>query len=122
MAKANGAIGGTGGKLYPMKVHDATSRDTMRPGRMVQYDVLWNFMTGKYEEAAARGVSFMGLRAATMGAHEAPSSSLPTAWNQREIALACARCRDRSTQDEPTRFRLYVEKYTAGSLHPMPRS
>jgi hypothetical protein len=31
---------------------------------MVMYDVLWNFMTGKYEEAAQRGVAWMGLTGA----------------------------------------------------------
>ncbi len=38
---------------------------------MVQYDVLWNFMTGKYQEAADRGVTFMGLTGpSTLGPHD----------------------------------------------------
>ena len=38
-----------------------TSRGTTLAGRMVAYDMRWNFLTGKYDEAAARGVAFMGL-------------------------------------------------------------
>ncbi len=59
MARALGSI--DDGKLYPVKVHYSYQPRHDESGRMVMYDVLWNFMTGKYEEAAQRGVAWMGL-------------------------------------------------------------
>jgi len=60
LARASGSI--SDGKIYPIKVHTAWQPRSNETGQMVQYDVLWNFQTGFYEEAAQRGLSFMGLQ------------------------------------------------------------
>jgi hypothetical protein len=60
MARASGSI--DDGKIYPIKEHTAWQPRSTVTGQMVQYDVLWNFMTGFFEEAAQRGLLFMGLQ------------------------------------------------------------
>ncbi len=61
MSKANGSIAEPNSKLYPIKLHASYQPRHDASGRMVAYDTRWNFLTGKYDEAAARGVAFMGL-------------------------------------------------------------
>jgi len=60
LARASGSI--TDGKIYPIKEHTAWQPRSSVTGQMVQYDVLWNFWTGFFEEAAQRGLLFMGLQ------------------------------------------------------------
>ena len=59
MARAFGNI--QDGKIFPIKVHTAWQPRSTVTGQMVQYDVRWNFMTGFFEEAAQRGLQYMGL-------------------------------------------------------------
>ena len=60
LARAAGSI--NDGKIYPIKEHTAWQPRSIVTGQMVQYDVLWNFMTGFFEQAAQRGLLFMGLQ------------------------------------------------------------
>jgi hypothetical protein len=60
LARASGSI--QDGKIYPIKEHTSWQPRATVTGQMVQYDVLWNFMTGFFEQAAQRGMTFMGLQ------------------------------------------------------------
>lgn len=102
MAKANGAIGGAGSKLYPIKVHEAYQPRHDASGRMVQYDVLWNFMTGKYEEAAARGVSFMGLNGSYQWVRTKAEQLITHGVEPKGNALVCATCHESNNQMDLT--------------------
>jgi hypothetical protein len=102
MAKANGAIDGAGSKLYPIKVHEAYQPRHDASGRMVQYDVLWNFMTGKYEEAAARGVSFMGLNGGYQWVRTKAEQLITHGVEPKGNALVCATCHESDSQMDLT--------------------
>jgi hypothetical protein len=98
MAKALGSINAAGSKLYPIKVHTSVQPRHNATGAIVQYDVLWNFLTGKYQEAAANGVNFMGLTG--------PSSFVTTRVEQlithgvttKQNAVQCSACHQTRTQ------------------------
>lgn len=92
MAAANGDINGGGSKLYPIKLHESWQPRHDTTGSMVQYDVLWNFMTGKYEEAAARGVAFMGLSGAYSWVHTTAEQLITHGVEPKENALLCDEC------------------------------
>jgi hypothetical protein len=96
MARALGTI--QDGKLYPIKVHTAYQPRHNASGRIVQYDVLWNFMTGKYQEAAARGVQFMGLTGSTTWVKTRAEQLITHGVEPKENALACASCHNGGSQ------------------------
>lgn len=98
MAAAEGDINGAGSKLYPIKLHQAVQPRHDATGRMVQYDVLWNFMTGKYEEAAARGVAFMGLSGSYSWVHTTAEQLITHGVAPEDDALACAACHNDGPQ------------------------
>jgi hypothetical protein len=96
MAQALGTI--QDGKLYPMKVHTSVQPWDNNSQRMVQYDVLWQFMTGKYEEAAARGQSFMGLSGAYTWVNTSADQLITHGVEPKANALKCAACHETRTQ------------------------
>jgi RNase P subunit RPR2 len=96
MAKALGSI--NDGKLYPMKVHTSVQPLHNASNRIVQYDVLWQFMTGKYEEAATRGVTFMGLSGPYSWVTTSADQLITHGVEPKENALQCAACHDTNTQ------------------------
>jgi hypothetical protein len=100
MARALGNI--QDGKLYPIKVHTAYQPRHDASGRMVQYDVLWNFMTGKYEEAAARGVQFMGLSGAYTWVKTRAEQLITHGVEPKENALLCTSCHEGGPQMDLT--------------------
>ncbi len=90
MAAALGSI--QDGKLYPMKVHTSYQPWDSATQRMVQYDVLWNFMTGKYNEAAARGMTFMGLAGAPTWVTTSADQLITHGVEPKTNALQCTAC------------------------------
>jgi hypothetical protein len=96
MARALGNI--QDGKLYPIKVHTSYQPRHTASGRMVQYDVLWNFMTGKYEEAAQRGVTFMGLTGPYAWVKTSADQLITHGVEPKANALQCASCHNGGTQ------------------------
>ena len=96
MAQALGSI--NDGKLYPMKVHTSVQPLHNASGRMVQYDVLWQFMTGKYDEAAARGVTFMGLSGSYSWVTTSADQLITHGVEPKANALQCATCHDTNSQ------------------------
>ena len=90
MARALGSI--NDGKLYPVKVHYSYQPRHDASGRMVMYDVLWNFMTGKYEEAARRGVAWMGLTGSYSWVDTRAEQLITHGVAPKENALQCANC------------------------------
>ena len=65
---------------------------------MVQYDVLWNFMTGKYEEAAQRGVAYMGLSGPYTWVEARAEQLITHGVEPKENALACTQCHNGGAQ------------------------
>ncbi len=98
MAAANGDINSTGSKLYPIKLHQSVQPRHDATGRMVQYDVRWNFMTGKYEEAATNGVAFMGLSGSYTWVRTTAEQLITHGVEPKENALACANCHEDNTR------------------------
>lgn len=98
LAKALGDINGAGSKLYPTKLHEAWQPRHDATGRMVQYDVRWNFMTGKYEEAAANGVAFMGLTGGYSWVHTTARQLITHGVEPKANAVQCAACHETRTQ------------------------
>ena len=96
MAKALGTIQDS--KLYPVKVHTAVQPLHNASSRIVQYDVLWQFMTGKYEEAATRGVSFMGLSGPYSWVNTSADQLITHGVEPKANALQCAACHDTNIQ------------------------
>lgn len=96
MAKALGSI--NDGKLYPMKMHTSVQPIHNSTSRIVQYDVLWQFMTGKYEEAAARGVAFMGLTGSYSWVTTSADQLITHGVEPKANALQCATCHDSNNQ------------------------
>ena len=96
MADALGSI--NDGKLYPMKIHTSYQPLHTSTSRIVQFDVLWQFMTGKYEEAAARGVSFMGLTGSYQWVNTKAEQLITHGVEPKANALTCAACHDTNTQ------------------------
>lgn len=96
MAQALGGI--NDGKLYPMKVHTSVQPLHNSSSRIVQFDVLWQFMTGKYEEAAARGVAFMGLTGSYSWVNTSADQLITHGVEPKANALQCATCHDTNTQ------------------------
>lgn len=96
MARALGTI--QDGKLYPMKVHTSVQPLHNSTSRIVQYDVLWQFMTGKFEEAAARGVAFMGLSGSYSWVNTSADQLITHGVEPKANALQCATCHDTNTQ------------------------
>ena len=96
MAKALGTI--QNGKLFPMKVHTSYQPLYTPTSRIVQFDVLWQFMTGRYEEAAARGVSFMGLSGPYSWVNTSADQLITHGVEPKANALQCATCHDSNTQ------------------------
>jgi RNase P subunit RPR2 len=96
LAKALGGI--QDGKLTPMKVHTSYQPIHNATQRIVQYDVLWQFMTGKYEEAAARGVAFMGLTGPYSWVNTSADQLITHGVEPKANALTCAECHDSTTR------------------------
>lgn len=96
LAQALGTI--QDGKLTPLKVHTANQPIHLASQRVVQYDVLWQFMTGKYEEAAARGVAFMGLTGPYTWAATSADQLITHGVEPKSNALRCAACHETRTQ------------------------
>lgn len=96
MARALGTI--QDGKLYPIKVHTAYQPRHDASGRIVQYDVLWNFMTGKFEEAAGRGVQFMGLGGPYTWVKTRAEQLITHGVEPKENALGCDSCHNGGPQ------------------------
>jgi hypothetical protein len=96
MAKALGSI--QDGKLYPIKVHTAIQPRHDASGRIVQYDVLWNFMTGKFLEAAARGVAFMGLTGNSTFVKTRAEQLITHGVAPKAQALQCTACHNNGAQ------------------------
>lgn len=97
LADALGSI--SDGKIYPIKVHTAWQPRSTATGRMVQYDVLWNFMTGFFEQAAQRGLIFMGLQPTDSNGNPAyqwvntrAEQLITHGVEPAANALACANC------------------------------
>jgi hypothetical protein len=63
MADANGGINDAAGttKLVPIKRHQSRMAVHNATSQVIPFDVVWQFMTGKYDEAAQRGESYAGL-------------------------------------------------------------
>lgn len=97
LSRALGSI--QDGKLYPIKVHTSYQPRENTTGRMVQYDVLWNFMTGKFEEAAQRGLTFMGLGGKPYAWVNVRAEQLIThGVEPSQNALSCTACHQARTQ------------------------
>jgi hypothetical protein len=96
LARARGTI--QDGKLYPIKVHTAYQPRHNASGRMVQYDVLWNFMTGFFEQAAARGVSFMGLSGPYTWVQTRAEQLITHGVAPKANALQCNACHNNGPQ------------------------
>lgn len=96
MARALGSI--NDGKLYPIKVHTSNQPRENSTGRMVAYDVLWNFLTGKFEEAAQRGVDFMGLPGGYTWVNTRAEQLITHGVEPKDNALECAACHSTRTQ------------------------
>lgn len=96
MAKALGDI--TDGKLFPIKVHTSYQPRHTASMQIVQYDVLWNFMTGKYEESAQRGVSFMGLNGSYEWVNSYAEQLITHGVEPKENALQCTACHSNGSQ------------------------
>jgi hypothetical protein len=96
MAEALGDI--NDGKLYPIKVHTAVQPRENSSGRMVSYDVLWNFMTGLYEQAAQNGVDFMGLPGGYTWVDTRTEQLITHGVEPKAFALNCASCHETRTQ------------------------
>jgi RNase P subunit RPR2 len=96
MAKALGSI--QDGKLYPMKIHTSYQPLHNATNRMVQYDVLWQFLTGKYQEAASRGVTFMGLSGPYSWVTTSADQLITHGVEPKANALQCATCHDSNNQ------------------------
>lgn len=90
MARALGSI--QDGKIFPIKVHTAWQPRHDASGRMVQYDVLWNFWTGFFEQAAARGVEYMGLNGSYTWVQARADQLITHGVEPAESALQCADC------------------------------
>jgi hypothetical protein len=65
LADANGNVNDPlGTKLVPIKRHQSNMAyitDGAHKDKVIPYDVVWQFMTGKWQEAAIRGRDFNGL-------------------------------------------------------------
>jgi hypothetical protein len=96
MAKALGSI--QDGKLYPIKVHTSVQPISTSTNRIIQYDVLWQFMTGKFEEAAARGLSFMGLNGGYSWVNTSADQLITHGVEPKANALQCTACHGSTTQ------------------------
>jgi len=96
MAKALGSI--QDGKLYPIKVHTSVQPISTSTNRIIQYDVLWQFMTGKYEEAAARGLSFMGLSGGYSWVNTSADQLITHGVEPKANALQCTACHGSTSQ------------------------
>lgn len=98
MARANGAIQESNAKIYPLKIHTAVQPRHEATGRMVQYDVRWNFMTGKYEEAARQGVAFMGLTGSYTWVTTRAEQLITHGVAPKDNALRCEACHNNGPQ------------------------
>ena len=96
LSRALGSI--NDGKLYPIKVHTANQPRENSTGRMVAYDVLWNFLTGKFEEAAQRGVDFMGLPGGYTWVNTRAEQLITHGVEPSDNAVQCAACHATRTQ------------------------
>ncbi|MEJ5222832.1 MAG: cytochrome c3 family protein [Anaerolineales bacterium] len=90
MAAALGSI--QDGKLTPMKIHTSFQPWDSASQRMVQYDVLWSFMTGKYQEAATRGMAFMGLSGSPTWVKTSADQLITHGVEPKANALQCTAC------------------------------
>jgi hypothetical protein len=96
MSRALGDI--NDGKLYPIKVHYSYQPRHDATGKMIQYDVLWNFMTGDFEEAAQRGLAFMGLSGSYSWVDVKAEQLITHGVEPSSNALQCTACHDGGTQ------------------------
>jgi len=62
-ADADGGVNDAPGvsKLVPIKRHQSKMAVHDATGQVIPFDVVWQFMTGKYNEAAANGMAYAGL-------------------------------------------------------------
>jgi RNase P subunit RPR2 len=96
MAKALGTI--QDGKLTPMKIHTSYQPWHNASQRIVQYDVLWQFMTGLFEQAAARGVQFMGLTGPYTWVTTSADQLITHGVEPKANALTCTTCHDTTSR------------------------
>jgi hypothetical protein len=96
LAKALGTI--QDGQLTPIKVHKSYQPVHTDSQRVVQYDILWQFTTGKHEEAAARGVAFMGLTGPYTWANTSADQLITHGVEPKANALTCATCHDSNSR------------------------
>lgn len=97
LADANGGINDAVGvsKLVPIKRHQSTMpvmSSGADAGKLIPYDVVWQFMTGKNDEAAERGKAYAGFS----GSHQWKTVEAEMAINHgvanKENVAACANC------------------------------
>lgn len=96
LARASGSI--QEGKLYPIKVHTAFQPHHDASGRMVQYDVLWHYMTGLTDQAAERGVNFMGLTGSYTWVQTRAEQLITHGVAPKADSLQCIYCHNNGTQ------------------------
>lgn len=78
MADANGNINDAPGasKLVPIKRHQSNMAVHDATNQVIPFDVVWQFMTGKSDEAAANGMAYAGL-----------TGSYTWRWVEAEMAI-----------------------------------
>jgi hypothetical protein len=64
----------------------------------VQYDVYWNFLTGKFDEAAARGVASMGLSGSYTWVNTKVQQLITHGVGPKYTALDCDNCHQSTSQ------------------------
>jgi predicted CXXCH cytochrome family protein len=95
-AKALGSI--NSGKLYPIKIHTAYQPIQNGTNTLVMFDVLWNFLTGRYEEAAQRGLDSMGTGGTYNWALVKTDQLITHGVEPKAASLQCAACHETRTQ------------------------
>lgn len=98
MAKALGGINDAKSKLYPIKVHTSHQPRDNTSGRMIAYDVMFNFMTGLFEDAANRGQNFMGLNGPYTWVNVRTEQLITHGVETKDLSLQCASCHSTRTQ------------------------
>jgi hypothetical protein len=95
-AKAFGSI--NSGKLYPIKVHTAFQPVQNGTNTLVMYDVFWNFLTGKYDESALRGLDSMGTGGSYTWSLVKTDQLITHGVEPKASSVQCAACHETRTQ------------------------
>lgn len=98
VSKAIGAVGDPAGKLYPIKVHTATQARDDASGALVAFDTRWYFLTGKADEAAARGLAFKGSPGPFTWVTTKAEQLITHGVEPKINALRCDTCHQNRTQ------------------------